>query len=55
MRSRARYRACIGFMCNTADQAFNTAWFAGGLLPDYERVALERMCGCDTRARGNLS
>jgi hypothetical protein len=49
------YRACIGFMCNTADQAHNAARFAGNLLPDYERVALERMYDADNRARGNLS
>jgi hypothetical protein len=48
-------RACIGFMCNTAAQAEGAATIAGNLLPDYERVALERMYGCDNRARGNLS
>ena len=53
---RAReVHACIGFMCNTGAQAEGAATIAGNLLPDYERVALERMYGCDNRARGNLS
>ena len=53
---RAReVHACIGFMCNTAAQAEGAATIAGNTLPGYERVALERMYGCDNRARGNLS
>ena len=53
---RAReVHACIGFMCNTGAQAEGAATIAGNTLPDYERVALERMYSCDTRARSNLS
>jgi hypothetical protein len=50
------YHACITFHCDTGEQAERAAKLAGRSLPNYERVALERMYGADTRRlRDNLS
>jgi hypothetical protein len=54
--ARAReYQACLSFSCDTTEQAEQAARFAGRLLPNYERVALERMYRPETRLRGDLS
>jgi hypothetical protein len=53
---RARqYRACLSFACDTAEQIEEAAKVVGKILPNYERVALERMYRPETRVAGKLS
>jgi hypothetical protein len=47
--------AAFFLSCDTAEQASAAAKQAAKLLPDYQRVALERMYAPESRSRLNLS
>jgi hypothetical protein len=50
----ARRGAAVYFACNTTKQAERAAEMASKLLPDHERVALERLHELHTSARSGL-
>ena len=47
--------ASVSFACDTVEQAEQAAKRAGRLLPNHERVALERMYCAATRTRSGLN
>jgi hypothetical protein len=49
-----QYRAVLGFLCDTAEQAEQVARLAAGWLPHHRRMSLERMLAEPRdRARSN--
>lgn len=49
------YRASIAFACDTSDQVEKAVKLAARLLPDHERIALERMYEASSRSLSGLN